>query len=134
MRSQNEPASLATAPAAPVAFANLNKVDWSVIFVGPTRILNVLQLGINQNQAAGAKQRVHSPVVQSHVAVNMPGGLTKQCAFKVAPTFHHASEKFSAPRIERRIEADGQAHACRSRRRMSIRSAQMNTVRKMAFK
>jgi hypothetical protein len=60
-------------PSAPVSIPHLDKIDWPVVFISPIVVFYVSHGCINQNYAAGAKQRHHTPVGQADVPIPMAG-------------------------------------------------------------
>jgi hypothetical protein len=77
MRDEYHFTALELAPAAPEFSVEFNEIDRAFIFVGPPEILDVTELGIDQNKASWTKQGAHSPVIHANVAIQEPGRLAE---------------------------------------------------------
>lgn len=60
-----------SAPAAAKLSMKLYEVNWALILVGPSGILDLLELGIHQHQASGPDERMHSHVIHSNIAIEV---------------------------------------------------------------
>ena len=70
MRDQRQPSGIAAAPAAAETLTQFDKIDGALIFVCPAGIVDLLQLGVNENKGSRAEQGIHPPVIQPDVLAN----------------------------------------------------------------
>ena len=71
MGNQDELPVLAAAPATTESVAKLDKVKRAFIFVVPSRVSNFLLVRIDQDQASGSEQWLHSSIVQANITVQV---------------------------------------------------------------
>jgi hypothetical protein len=74
MGGEHEFSLLAAAPAAAESLANLDEVNWALIFVVPARVSNFLLAWVDQDQASGTEQWFHPAIIQAHVTIKMARG------------------------------------------------------------
>jgi len=134
MRNQNDPSTLALAPAASELPVELNEVNGALVLVRPAGVLDLTQFGIDKHQAPWAKQGVHSDVIHTHIPVEVSPGLIEERTFQIPPSLDHASKKLRAARVEGRIKPDGESQLGRCRSKMRVRGAKLAPVGKMALK
>src|ERR1019366_6402397 len=120
MGSQHQLSSFTPAPTATESLTKLDEVDRTLIFICPAGILNFLQLGVDQNQAARPEQGMHPPVTQPDVPIQIPRGVIKQGSFQIPPPLHHACQKLRPAGIEGRVETYRNPQTGRSCCKMSI--------------
>jgi hypothetical protein len=77
MRDEYHFTALELAPAAPEFAVEFNEINRTLVFIGPTGILDLTEFGVYKNQASRPKQGAHSPVIHANVAIQEPGRLAE---------------------------------------------------------
>ncbi len=124
---------LAAAPAAAKSLTKLDKIKRPFILIVPAGVSNLLLLWIDQDQATWPEQRFHPVVVEADIAVQVARGAIKQGSLEVAPSFHHARQKFRAAGVKGRIEACRDAQSSRGRGQMRVGRRKLQAIGKMTF-
>jgi hypothetical protein len=71
VRGQDYFRALALAPTASELPVELKKINWALIFIRPTGILDLPEFRIHEDQAPRAKKRVHSLIVRSYISIQI---------------------------------------------------------------
>ena len=71
MGNQYQLPVLAAAPATAESLAKLDKIKWAIIFVFPPGVLNFLLVRVDENQAPGSQQGLHSSIIQADITVQV---------------------------------------------------------------
>jgi hypothetical protein len=71
MRGQDYLPALTLAPTATELPVELKKINWALILVRPTGILDLPEFGIHEHQTPRAKKRVHSLIVRSNISIQI---------------------------------------------------------------
>lgn len=80
----------------------------------------MLKFGIDQDEAAWAKQGLHSPIIQANIPIQVTRRLIEQGAFQIAPPLYHTRQEFGPAWVKGRIKANRQAQTCRPGRKMGV--------------
>jgi hypothetical protein len=71
VRGQDYLSALTLAPTASELPVEFKKINWALILVGPTGILDLPEFRIHEDQTPRAKKRVHSLIVRSYISIQI---------------------------------------------------------------